>query len=48
MFHHHDPGAHDERGHPHLIDPEPWGTGDPAVEEIVRGSQPLWSGCLRA
>ncbi|WP_427008749.1 NCS1 family nucleobase:cation symporter-1 [Pseudarthrobacter sp. H2] len=37
MSHQHGPGPHDEHGHSQLIDPEPWGTGDPAVEEIVRG-----------
>ncbi|WP_211882997.1 NCS1 family nucleobase:cation symporter-1 [Pseudarthrobacter albicanus] len=37
MSHQHGPGSHEEHGHPYLIDPEPWGTGDPAVEEIARG-----------
>ena len=37
MSHENGPGPHDEHGHSQLIDPEPWGTGDPAVEEIARG-----------
>ena len=36
MSHQHAPDSHAEHGHPHLIDPEPWGTGDPAVEAAIR------------
>ena len=36
MSHEHASDSHTKHGHPHLIDPEPWGTGDPAVEAAVR------------
>ncbi|WP_104063701.1 NCS1 family nucleobase:cation symporter-1 [Arthrobacter sp. 4R501] len=37
MSHQHGHASPDDHRHPDLTDPEPWGTGDPAVEEIVRG-----------
>ena len=35
MSQQHAPDSPAERGHTHLIAPEPWGTGDPAVEAAV-------------